>query len=137
MRALIICLFVSASLSAQSLHESADKHSVGVMPVIAYVGCAAVDIGSTYRFLQYDRSYVRERFYPGRWLENRPKTLVVASAASTALLAYVGHRWVGRKHPVLARTLFYGAAAAHCGFGLDNLTIMDPVEMMHFYDAGK
>jgi hypothetical protein len=79
------------------------------IPLAVYASSAALDLYTTHDALQREGFY--ERNPMGAWLDDRPTTLVVASAAADTAIVWSLHRWLAPRHPRLLRAGLYGAAA--------------------------
>lgn len=106
-------------LSAQSRVSAQSRTSPSLTwPFVAYAGAAAVDLHSTYLFLQHDG--YREANPLGRWLDHSPPLLVAFSAAADASACYTVYKIWGRHHRTAARIVLYSIAAVRVGLAVRN-----------------
>jgi hypothetical protein len=56
----------------------------------------------------------------GAWIDHRPKTAIVTYAAMDAASVYLAHKFIGKKHPKLARVALYSVAAVRFGLAVRN-----------------
>lgn len=90
---------------------------------------ATLDLHSTYRFLQYEG--FREGNPAGAWASDKPKTLMVFSAASDVAILYGAHKLVNMKifngpHPRFEKIMLYGAAGIRSLYAWDNYKAITP-----------
>ena len=88
------------------------------LPFSVYAGSAALDLHSTYRFLQYDG--LREANPIGRWMDGNPPALVATSAALDATACYALYRLWGQRHRQASRVILYSLAGVRVGLAVHN-----------------
>jgi hypothetical protein len=92
-----------------------------VIPLAVYATAAAADLHSTYNFLQYEG--FEEGNPMGRWLSNRPKTLIVSGALADVGIVWGLHKLLHRKgkgHSKWEKAALYGAATVRLMLARNN-----------------
>jgi hypothetical protein len=87
------------------------------VPTVVFSAAAAADWVSTYR-LQQRGGHEQNRMYS--WADGRPEVIVTIGAASDVLGVWAWNRYVGRRHPRIARIGLYGASTFRIWLALHN-----------------
>lgn len=116
----VAAMSLASSSAAQDITRPAPlEERVSLrLPLAIYAGSAAADLYTTHRALQRDGFY--ERNPMGAWLDERPTTLVVFSAAADAAIVWGLHRSLARRHSRLVRAGLYAAAGVRLYFSARN-----------------
>jgi hypothetical protein len=130
---LFLCLalevFPASRIAAQSERDVApavaasNDHGLRI-PAIAWAASVAADQITTYQFASKYRSMLRERNVLIRGLDRHPALLVAAGTAIDATMGWASYRWLGTKHPRLAKLAFFGAATYRAYLAGHNIQAM-------------
>jgi hypothetical protein len=115
----------AALLSAQSpapLPSATEAHALR-LPIAVWMGAAAVDWATTYRFSTRYGDLMHEENPLISGLSGHPAMMVTAGSAIDAATAWTATRLL-RGHPRLAQLTFYGAAAFRGYLAVHNVQMM-------------
>ena len=132
----MVCLAVALSagtVSAQGAAESSPSPTVDVglrIPMIVWASGVTADQITTYRFLSEHRDVLHEQNPLIHGLDRHPLLLVATGSAIDAATAWASYRFLGRRHPRLAKIAFYGAAAYRTYLAFYNLQMIQRAERM-------
>lgn len=93
------------------------------LPIAVWMGAAAMDWATTYRFSTHYRDLLHEENPLISGLGGHPALMVTAGAAIDAATAWTAARLL-RDHPRLAQLTFYGAAAFRGYLAIHNVQMM-------------
>jgi len=120
-RALMLGL-LCVSLTSPAFAEETTPSPSLKLPTVVFAGAVAADLTTTVVFLTHGD---REGNPFLGWTNNHPVATPIAAGAMTAVGTWAWNRYVGRKHPKLARIGLYIGAFIEVGFALKN-TRHDP-----------
>lgn len=131
---LAIAIASASAVSAQSRAESApvpptDAHGLKI-PVIVWTAGVVVDQITTYRFSSQYGDLLHEENPLIRGFDRHPVLLVAVGTAIDAATGWASYRFIGRRHPRLAKVAFYGAAAYRAYLAVHNVQMMRRTEQV-------
>lgn len=94
------------------------------IPMSLWAAAVTADQVTTFQFRSRYPDLLHEQNPVVRPLENHPAWMVTANSALDAATAWAAYRWLGRKHPRLAKTAFYSAAAYRFYLTAHNIRMM-------------
>lgn len=92
--------------------------------VVFWAAAAAADQATTYRFSSRYHDLLHEENVLVRGLDAHPVWLVTAGSAIDTASGWMAWRFLGDRHPRLAKTVFYSAAAYRSFLVVSNIEMM-------------
>ena len=96
--------------------------------MIVWTVGVATDQITTYRFSSQYGDLLHERNPLVRGLDRHPALLVAAGTAVDAVTGWATYQFIGRRHPRLAKIVFYGATAYRAYLAAYNIQMMGRAE---------
>jgi len=124
----LVAALLSASTAAAQPRVATAPESAGEVglkiPMIVWAAGVAADQFTTYRFSSRYGDVLHEVNPLIRGLDSKPALLVAAGTAIDAATGWAAYRWLGRRHPRIARTAFYAAATYRTYLAIYNARMM-------------
>ena len=126
--------FAANAAAAQSPSEPAPSpipRAPGLkIPVIVWAAGVTADQVATYRFSSQYQGVLHEKNVLIQGLDRHPALLVAAGSAIDAASGWAVYRFLGPRHPRLARIAFYGAAAYRACLSIYDFQMMRRARQM-------
>jgi hypothetical protein len=113
-----------ADASAATVAPQSDGRQTLKLPVLVWAAGVAADQMTTYRFSSQYRDMLHESNPLVHGLDRRPLLLVTAGTAIDVATGWAAYRFLGSRHPRLAKVAFYGAAAYRSYLAFYNIQAM-------------